>query len=271
VAISVSDPSGKVRLTGQARDPFTQQKLATVASAPSAAGAAVTGTSVSAGAGVSVAGSSLSSNARDATVGTGSSNRGVSSTPSSGATGGGGTSTVAPAEIVPPGAKPTPAPNGLTATQSYDVALSITNTSGGVNTIDPLARDSLLPSDQQPLVIELGVLQGGNRVFFAVQPGTSVNGPGTCTPGPIDCEILSLAQDQTESVSGGGVSTSFAVTGITAEQHSSVAAANQARRAVSPAGSKLLSQSTLSALSLFQYQPSVGAVVDLRNLTVGGN
>jgi hypothetical protein len=39
----------------------------------------------------------------------------------------------------------------------------------------------------------------------------------------------------------------------------------------SAAGRRLLSTSTLSALSLFQYEPSLGAVVDLRNLTVGGS
>jgi hypothetical protein len=32
----------------------------------------------------------------------------------------------------------------------------------------------------------------------------------------------------------------------------------------------VLSKSNLSALSLFQYEPNLGAVVDLRNLVVGG-
>ena len=63
----------------------------------------------------------------------------------------------------------------------------------------------------------------------------------------------------------------FAVTGITAAEHSSAAAASKARHAVSKAGRDLLSKSSLSALSLFQYQASIGAVVDLRDLTVGGN
>jgi hypothetical protein len=140
-----------------------------------------------------------------------------------------------------------------------------------VNPIDPLERLSPLPSAGQPLVVELGVLQGGHRVLFAVQPGTVVSGPGACTPGPIDCEILSVAQDQVETVSSGSTAVSFAVTGITAQQHPSTAAANAARQAVDRAGRDLLSNSPLSALSLFQYQPQIGAVVDLRNLTVGGN
>ena len=87
--------------------------------------------------------------------------------------------------------------------------------------------------------------------------------------------LLSLGQDQTEQLSVqtasrvAGVAL-FAVTAITVDKHPSVSAANQARRTASAAGRSLLSRSTLSALSLFQYEPSLGVVVDLRNLTVGG-
>src|SRR6185312_3598330 len=96
-------------------------------------------------------------------------------------------------------AKPAPpAPSGLTAKQSYQVSLAITTKDGGLKTVDPLERLSVLPSVQQPLLVELGVLQGGKQVLFAVQPGAVVSGHGTCTPGPIDCEILSLSPGQTE-------------------------------------------------------------------------
>jgi hypothetical protein len=132
----------------------------------------------------------------------------------------------------------------------------------------------VLPSKQQPLLVELGVLKGGHRVLFAVQPETVLAGPGTCTPGPIDCEILSIGQDQTESVAvqspTGPVPVAlFAVTGITADDHSSAAAADEVRRQESAAGRALLNGSSMGALSLFRYEPSVGAVVDLRNLTAG--
>jgi hypothetical protein len=135
-------------------------------------------------------------------------------------------------------------------------------------------RLSVLPSNQQPLLIELGVLQGGHSVMFVVQPGTRVSGPGTCTPGPIDCEILSLGQDQTEALSWqsptGVVSVAqFAVTAIKVDTHASAAAAYNVRRTTSAAGRLLLSASKLTAVSLFRYEPSIGAVVDLRNLKVG--
>jgi len=204
---------------------------------------------------------------------------GSSSTGSSpggaGASSGGTGAQPAPTPPAPPLPKPKPIHAGLAATQSYGVALALTRADGGLNTIDPLERLSVLPSEQQPLLVYLGVLQGGRDALFVVQPGTVVSGPGTCIPGPTDCEILSLAQEQIESLSvstGTGASNValFAVTAINLEEHASVAAANRARREASAAGRALLDASTLPALPLFKYQPDVGAVVDLRNLAAGG-
>ncbi|MBV8217885.1 MAG: hypothetical protein JO325_05440, partial [Solirubrobacterales bacterium] len=146
---------------------------------------------------------------------------------------------------------------------------------GGVNTIDPLERLSILPSKQEPMLVELGVLQGGHSVLFAVEPSTVVSGAGTCTPGPIDCEILSLNPGQQEGISkqtpsGSSPVALFSVNSVTVDNHPSVAAANAARQDASSVGRELLNESPLNAISLFQYDPSVGAVVDLRNLTVGG-
>lgn len=246
------------RLTGRARDPFAQQASSSTSTTSTTTGTA-TGTTTSTATG----GSSVTPGGSSSTTG--------STTPSTA----GGTTPSTPPPTITPGAKPKPAPTGLTATQSYSVSLAITNSSGGLDTIDPLERLSVLPSDNTPLLVELGVSQGGHSVLFAVQPGTVVNGPGTCTPGPIDCEILSLGQDQTEAMgtqSSAGVISGplFAVTGITAAQNPSAAAADTARRAESATGRSLIDHSTLTALSLFQYEPSLGAVVDLRNLTVGG-
>jgi hypothetical protein len=116
------------------------------------------------------------------------------------------------------------------------------------------------------------VVPGGRRVLFEVQPGAVITGPGSCTPGPIDCQILSLAPGQTETLSSANGDVSnllFAVTAVKADRYRSRAAAQKARRTASVAGHELLNSSTLSALTLFQYDPSVGAVLDLRNLKVG--
>ena len=163
-------------------------------------------------------------------------------------------------------------------------------TSGpGVDAIDPVRRLSLLPSERNGWLVELGVMRGGNRVVFAVQPGTVVHGPGICTPGPIDCQILSLATGQIETASpivlageASSVSSNsaqaaapapirFAVTSIKTEDHTSVDAAMDVRTAESTVGRRLLNQSTSRALSLFHYDPSIGAIVDLRNVSVGGS
>ncbi len=171
-------------------------------------------------------------------------------------------------------------PAGLRANEAYDVAISITNAGGGLNTIDPLERDGALPSNKRPLLVQLGVLQGGHRILFAVEPGAIVTGPGSCTPGPLDCQILGLSPGQTEGISvaatvgGQSVTQSvalFQVTSVTAARYASAAAAGRARAATDPVGRRLLSTSTASALSLFQYEPSLDAIVDQRNLTVGGN
>ena len=103
-----------------------------------------------------------------------------------------------------------------------------------------------------------------------------VSGPGRCTPGPLDCEILALAPGQTEGVATqsthGPVSVAlFQITGISVDRYGSKAAAGKARAATDAVGRSLLANSTSNALSLFQYDPSLDAVVDERNLTVGGN
>jgi hypothetical protein len=258
-ALNVQTTPAPSHLPGSGHDPF-----AAAATSPRPATTAVTTA-------VSRATSTLTGSASSTTAtGTGGSSTGSST----------GSSSSTPSSTPPPSitgnAKPKPAPSGLKPTQAYDVALAITTSSGGINTIDPLQRLSVIPSDQQPLLVELGVTQDHNHVLFAVQHGAIPTGPGVCTPGPIDCEILSLGQDQTEQLSTqtGGIGSSqvalFAVTGITATDYPSAAAADKARRSASSAGRALLNASPYPTLSLFQYEPSLGTVVDLRNLKVGG-
>jgi len=255
-AISVKTVPGSSKLPGKGRNPFTPYHIVKATTTAITASAPVTTPSTAPSTTPSTSGSS-------STSGGGS----TSTTPAT---------TPAPTTTPTPTPAPKPAPAGLTATQSYQVSLAITTPSGGLNTISPLQRLTVIPNVKQPLLLELGVLQGGKQVVFAVEPGAVVSGPGSCTPGPIDCEILTLAPGQTEGVSqqtqtGSTPVALFAVNSISAAGHPSAAAANQARHDASQAGRELLANSSLGALSLFQYDPSVGAVVDLRNLTVGGS
>jgi hypothetical protein len=262
-AISVETTPGASKLAGRGRDPFTPQHIATTTTV-----AATTPTSSTPSSGSGTTSGSGTGSTGSTPTGSGSTTPATTS-PST-------PSTPAPAPTPAPKPPTNPGPSTLTPTQSYQVSLALTSSNGALNTIDPLERLSVLPSAQQPLVVELGVVNGGRHVLFAVEPGSVVSGPGTCTPGPIDCEILSLAPGQTEGLSkqtptGSSPVALFAVNSITVAQHASVAAADKARHRASEAGRKLVGESPLSAISLFQYDPSVGAVVDLRNLTVGGN
>jgi hypothetical protein len=247
-AVSETPGGSRYQSQGPTRDPFTP-----LPSPPAAKSAASSAPAKSSG---------------STSKGSPSSGTGRSGSGSSGSGGG---------SVAPVPAKPIPQPihAGLTSTQSYSVALSLTTFAGDLNTVDSLERLSVLPSEQQPLLVYLGVLKGGRHALFLVQPGTVVSGPGSCTPGPSDCEILSLAQGQIENLavstaSGTSNVALFSVTAIKVDQHASVASANHARREASAAGHALLKASTLPALPLFEYQPNVGAVVDLRNLEAGG-
>jgi hypothetical protein len=268
-SITVQTAQGTSKLVGRGRDPFTPQHVATIA----ATSATPPTTTAAAGGAASTVSTPVTgaTGTASGSAGTGSST--ASPAPSSPASPSTPSTPSTPATTPKP---PAPAPSGLRPKQSYQVSLAITTSGGGINTVDPLERLSVLPSPQQPLLVELGVLQGGKRVLFAVQPGAAVSGPGTCTPGPIDCEVLSLAPGQTEGISkqtatGAAPVALFSVNSISAAEHPSVSAANAARRTGFGLGRKLLANTALSAVSLFQYDPSVGAVVDLRNLTVGGS
>jgi hypothetical protein len=261
-AISVDTTALRSKLRGHAGDPFAQQAASATTTSPS--GSTTTPTTTTAATG--------SSGSTAATASTGSTTSGGTAVPTSPTT----TTSTITTTTTTPAPTPTPSPTGLSATEAFQVALSTTNAAGGFNTVDSLERLSIIPSKQQPRLIELGVLKGGHRVLFVVQPGTVLSGPGTCTPGPIDCEILSLGENQIEGISkqtSTGVDSvaSFAVTGIDANKQPSAAAADKARQQESTAGRDLISKSTVSALSLFQYEPSLGVVLDLRNLTVGGS
>jgi hypothetical protein len=263
-AVVLNTTPVQVTLSGKGRDPFAQQVKASSSSSCtsrfldkavcSLIGSGKTGTSSG---GTSVTGSS------GGTTGSGATGSGTTAT---------GT-TVSPVLPANPGTTThAPAPSVFTAADAYHVSLAITDAAGGVNAIDPLARDSELPSNSLPLLVEVGVLQGGKRVIFSVQPGTVVAGPGSCIPGPLDCEILSLGVGQTESVKAAGSSatTLFQVTDISVDQYATAGQAAHARAHVNAAGRHLLASSTSSTLALFQYDPALDAVVDLRNLTVGG-
>jgi hypothetical protein len=249
-AVSVDDTAvSHAKLKGPSHNPFKQLK--------------------GGGGSSSKGGNSTKTEPTPSQTSSGSSSKSGGTSPS----GGNGTATTTTTTTTTPA--PPPPPDKLTPTQTYDVALSITGNSGNENTINSLERLSALPSDNNPLLVELGVLQGGKQVLFALQPGTVVRGRATCIPGPVDCEILSVGQGQVVKLDAhtqDGVEPQalFAVTAITMQTHDTAADADAARRVESSYGRKLLQQSPGTALSLFPYEASLGALVDQRTLSVGG-
>jgi hypothetical protein len=266
-AVSVSAAPQHAALGGASRDPFNQQAQPRESKAGS-----------SNAKGTSAGGNGSSSTKKLSTTGPSKSgSSGSSTTTTTPTTATTPTTTTTPTTSTTPttpSAPPETIRAGLTDTQSYDVALALTNSQGGFGRVDPLERLALLPSAQQPLLVNLGVLRGGHRELFVVQPGAVVSGAGVCTPGPIDCQILSLAPGEVESLSvfttsGASQVALFSVISIRAHKEGSQAAARRARAAASTAGRALVARSTLSALALFRYEPGIGAIVDLRNLSVG--
>ncbi len=260
--VTVSTAPGHSNLKGRGRNPFTQPKGSSSSSTSTTSTVATTTPGSTTGGSTTGGGTGGTS-----TGGTG----GTTTGGTGGTTGGGSSGGGSPIHT----GKPKPTTSSLTQTESYDVQISITASHGGVNKIGSLERDGTLPNNQTPLLVELGVLKGGKRVLFAVQPGTRFIGPGSCTPGPIDCQVMSLGQNQIESIApttakGVGPYAMFAITGITATHYRSASAANKARNKVSGFGRRLLAHSNSSALSLFPYKSGLGAIVDLRDLTIGG-
>jgi hypothetical protein len=254
--VRVNNAAIHTHLRGHGRDPFKQPHSGKASSATTS-----TTTTTASGAGSTGSGGSGA---------TGSGTSTTATTPTTTTPTAPPTTTTTTTTTTTPQAPPTPP--GLTDTQSYAVTFAITNDTGGLDTIDPLERLSVLPGARQPLLVYLGVLKGGHRVLFAVRPGAFVKGPGDCAPGRVDCEVLSLAVDQIETLSNGdGSSAQFAITAIKAADHPSTAAADKARRTESAPGRRLLDRSSSRTLSLFRYEPDVGAVIDLRNVAVGGN
>ena len=210
-------------LPGHGRDPFTQQTSTT-----STSSTASTSTSVSSSSGgtTSTTGSHGSSSSTGSNAGGGGTTGNTGSSTTTTQT----TTTTTP--VTPP---------GLTPTESYGVTIAITKPSGGLDTIAPVERLTPLPSGQQPLLIELGVLKGGSAVLFVVAPGTSLSGPAKCLPGRIDCQIISLAPNQIESLSvkganGPATSPTLPSPASPRSSHKSAADAGRVRRQVSKTG-----------------------------------
>jgi hypothetical protein len=59
-------------------------------------------------------------------------------------------------------------------------------------------RLQALPSEQEPLLIYMGVLKDGKTAVFLVDQGVAPVGDGDCKPSPDDCQEIRLREGETE-------------------------------------------------------------------------
>ncbi|MGH2881941.1 MAG: hypothetical protein ACRDPA_04450 [Solirubrobacteraceae bacterium] len=124
-AISIKTTPAASKLAGRGHNPFTPQDVATTATTTTTTATSTTASPSTTSASTGSTGSS-----------TGSSSSGGSTTAPSTSSSTPPATTTTPTLTSPKPAPPAPA--GLTAKQSYQVSLAMTDSGGGVNTIDPL-------------------------------------------------------------------------------------------------------------------------------------
>jgi hypothetical protein len=119
-------------------------------------------------------------------TGGGSSASGGSSTPSTGTT----TSPVATPT-------PTPAPKKKTY-PLYSLTVRFGDSSNGNPTRSHVTRLDALPDSDNPLLVYLGVKDGGKAAVFMLDSSVTPQGDGECEPSPATCETLILREGETE-------------------------------------------------------------------------
>lgn len=113
-------------------------------------------------------------------------------TPSSGGDGGGDKPSASPSPD--PAPAPAPAPDAEPKQRSFAYALDMTFVGQkGERHYRNLQRLRMLPSTSSPLIVFLGIADGGGRATFLIDATVTVlDGEGTCTPSRAACATLSL-------------------------------------------------------------------------------
>jgi hypothetical protein len=82
---------------------------------------------------------------------------------------------------------------GGTKTTQFTYVIDVTFTSNGrTRRLRGLDKLSMLPSENSPLLLFLGVDSGGDDAVFLVDSTLDAEGEGRCSPSPSDCATLSL-------------------------------------------------------------------------------
>jgi hypothetical protein len=149
--------------------------------------------------------------------------------------GGGGTT--------PPAADPTPAP----ARKRYQ-AEELTVRFGGGDDMSRMSVKKLepVPVGEEPLVLYLGVADGGKSAVFLIDSSVEADGDGECMPDPNTCETVHVREGETEFfdvVDDAGTTVSqyqLDLVDIKRRKTASASVAKRANARESKAGRKLL-------------------------------
>jgi hypothetical protein len=115
--------------------------------------------------------------------------------------GGGGSSTPAPSGGGPVGMPvPAPAPTEPDAKPVRRERHSVTVRFGDGDALDRMNVQKLedLPLGEEPLVVYLGVADGGKSAVFLIDSSVKAEGDGECMPDPNTCETIHLSEGETE-------------------------------------------------------------------------
>jgi hypothetical protein len=107
--------------------------------------------------------------------------------------GGGG----APADA--PAAEPTATPAPAPSYPLYSVKVNFGKVDGSKST-KTIERLKVLPNTASPVLVYRGVDAGGKHAIFEITGTVVAQGDGACEPTPEDCQVLKLAEDETEFI-----------------------------------------------------------------------
>jgi hypothetical protein len=106
---------------------------------------------------------------------------------------GGGGATTPPVSTAP---TPTPAPTVTVPAYSVKVRFGTTETDELPETT--IERLSVLPDEQNPVIVYRGVVDGGKAAIFELTGDVEAEGDATCSPRPEDCQYIKLRAGETE-------------------------------------------------------------------------
>ncbi len=126
---------------------------------------------------------------------------------SGGATGGGtGTTTPGGGTITPPstGGGPTPTTPTTPKTKKYTYVVDLSfGQAGSIQRYHGFGRLGMLPNQNAPLLVYLGVDGTGTQAAFLVDSTLTADGEGTCKPSAVNCGVVYLQSGERETFADG--------------------------------------------------------------------